>query len=236
MKALILAAGLGSRLKNLTKSLPKALVKYRDREILDYQIDALLSEGIYEITIVSGYRSDILTKFLKNKYSDANIRVVENKIYNKSNSAYSSMKALSLTDTDYLHLNCDILFSKKILRKLINSDNENIIAVRKDLAFSDAMENVISLKGRIVNMSLRNTSLTSYKAYGLAKISNDALKENISIYDSLSKKTQLHENYFGLIRRALGKVDYNYLETDRKNLAEINTIEDLKVCTFKETA
>ena len=62
---------------------------------------------------------------------------------------------------------------------------------------------------------------------GLAKISPDALQENINFYRSLNE-VQKQENYFGLIRMNLGKIDYHLLEPIKK-LSEINTVEDLKI-------
>ena len=60
----------------------------------------------------------------------------------------------------------------------------------------------------------------------------DALQENINFYRSLKNEVQKQENYFGLIRMNLGKIDYHLLETNKKNLSEINTVEDLKNCKF----
>ncbi len=54
MEALILAAGLGSRLRPLTSDTPKAMVRYQGKEIISYQIEALDSLGIKKIHIVSG--------------------------------------------------------------------------------------------------------------------------------------------------------------------------------------
>jgi choline kinase len=61
MKAIILAAGRGSRMKNLTADRPKCLVEVRGKTLLDWQIHALLSAGIQEIGIVTGYKRELLT-------------------------------------------------------------------------------------------------------------------------------------------------------------------------------
>ena len=63
MEALILAAGLGSRLRPYTSKVPKAMVCFRGTEIIKHQIETLLSQDIEKITIVTGYRSKILYKF-----------------------------------------------------------------------------------------------------------------------------------------------------------------------------
>lgn len=60
MKAIILAAGRGSRMKSLTDDRPKCLVELRGKTLLDWQIDALRMAGIHEIGIVTGYRHELL--------------------------------------------------------------------------------------------------------------------------------------------------------------------------------
>ncbi len=60
MKAIILAAGRGSRMKDLTDDRPKCLVELRGRALLDLQLEALRASGIEEIAIVTGYRRELL--------------------------------------------------------------------------------------------------------------------------------------------------------------------------------
>ena len=61
MKAIILAAGRGSRMKDLTEERPKCLVELRGKVLLDWQLEALRAAGIEEIAIVTGYKSELLT-------------------------------------------------------------------------------------------------------------------------------------------------------------------------------
>ncbi len=232
MEALILAAGLGSRLRPYTSKVPKAMVCFRGTEIIKHQIETLLSQDIEKITIVTGYRSKILYKFIGETFPKLKFNFVENKKYNETNSAYSAMKILNNIKSSYIHINCDILFSKEVLNNLIKLPKDNVISARKDITLKDSMENIIEVEGRIVNMSLRKSKHAKFKAFGLAKISLDALQENINFYQALKYEVQKQENYFGLIRMNLGKIDYHLLETNKKNLSEINTVEDLKNCKF----
>ena len=232
MEALILAAGLGSRLRPYTSKVPKAMVCFKGTEIIKHQIETLLSQDIEKITIVTGYRSKILYKFIGETFPKLKFNFVENKKYNETNSAYSAMRILKDIKSSYIHINCDILFSKEVLNNLIKLPKDNVILARKDITLKDSMENVIEVEGRIVNMSLRKSKHAKFKAFGLAKISPDALQENINFYQALKNEVQKQENYFGLIRMNLGKIDYHLLETNKKNLSEINTVEDLKNCKF----
>ncbi len=62
MKAIILAAGRGSRMKNLTEERPKCLVELRGKALLDWQVEALHAAGIYEIAVVTGYKRELLAR------------------------------------------------------------------------------------------------------------------------------------------------------------------------------
>ena len=232
MKALILAAGLGSRLRPLTDDIPKAMVRYEGIEIIRHQIDTLHSQNITDISIVVGYKSEVLINFLNKNYGDK-FNIIRNDKFASSNSAFSSIGAFTNSiKSDYIHINCDILFSESLLSSLIENSYTNILCLRQDLQLSNSMENVIVLGNRVVNMALRQSKLAKFKAFGLAKISEEALKQNLSFYRNLKKNAQMKENYFGLIRSSLGLVEYNFIESNKNDLAELNSLEDLKTCKF----
>ena len=88
MNAIILAAGLGSRLKPLTKEVPKPLVKVNGLSLIERQIYLLKEAGICEIVIVIGYMSDKF-KFLEKKY---NVKLIYNNKYKEYNNIYSLYK------------------------------------------------------------------------------------------------------------------------------------------------
>lgn len=78
MKAIILAAGRGSRMKSLTNEHPKCLVKLRGKTLLDWQLDALRDAGISEIAIVTGYKRELLNnqglfEFHNSRWADTNM-------------------------------------------------------------------------------------------------------------------------------------------------------------------
>lgn len=233
MKALILAAGLGSRLRPLTNEVPKAMVKFKGVELIKHQILTLQNQNITDITVVVGYKSDVLVDFIQENFS-SEIKITKNDLYDSSNSAYSFMGAHKKNvNSDYIHINCDILFSPSLLSSLVKDKRKNILCVRSDLTLTDSMENIIGVEGRIVNMALRRSKLAKFKGFGLAKISEEALEENISFYDTLNETKQKEENYYGLIRMSLGKIEYHYLESNENNLSELNTLDDIENCTFK---
>ena len=117
MKALILAAGIGSRFNYKTKNKPKALVKVNNREILDHQLSTLKKFKIKNVGIVVGYKSDKIINFIKKK-TYFKFEIIFNKKYNTTDSAYSYKLAKKfLNNSSYIHLNCDILFNENIFKK-----------------------------------------------------------------------------------------------------------------------
>ena len=73
MKALILAAGFGSRLAPITDTRPKSLVPVNGKPILLKQIENLHENGITDITVISGYLGDMLEKTIHEKYPEIHI-------------------------------------------------------------------------------------------------------------------------------------------------------------------
>ena len=78
MRAIILAAGRGSRMKNHTEEKPKCLVALRGRTLLDWQLEALRGAGITEIAVVTGYKRELLTnrglvEFHNPRWADTNM-------------------------------------------------------------------------------------------------------------------------------------------------------------------
>ena len=109
MKALILAAGKGTRLKPLTNTKPKILLNFGNSNILDYLINCLNENNINDIYVVVGYRSDQIKKKFKGK-----VNFILNKKYNTTNSIYSLfLSKKKLNNSNFFLINGDILISKK---------------------------------------------------------------------------------------------------------------------------
>ena len=98
-KAIILAAGFGSRMLPATKDKPKPLVLVNNVRIIDTLLDALIKAEIYDIVIVTGYRGDRFNELL-NKYPT--IKLVNNPIFDKTNNISSIMTVLNQLDCCYI--------------------------------------------------------------------------------------------------------------------------------------
>ncbi len=80
MKAIILAAGVGSRLGAITSEKPKCMVRVGSKPILGHQITAYVRAGIKDIIVVAGYKANAVREYCK-RIKSADIRIIENRDY-----------------------------------------------------------------------------------------------------------------------------------------------------------
>ncbi len=113
MKAIILAAGRGSRMKKLTKNRPKCLVELHGRPLLDWQLKSLRSAGVKEIAIVTGYKREML--------ADRGLVEFHNDRWHKTNMVSSLCYAQNwLSSEPCIVSYSDIFYSPAAVRSLIN--------------------------------------------------------------------------------------------------------------------
>tara|TARA_B110000196_G_C21152222_1_gene670555 strand:- start:5924 stop:6673 length:750 start_codon:yes stop_codon:yes gene_type:complete len=124
LKAIIIAAGIGSRLGNLTKNLPKPLIDVNGKSIIERQILSFRKVGINEITIVTGYK--------KNKFIFKNINYVFNPKYEEVEQAFSLMVARKQIFGDVIISFGDIIFEDKIIEQILEIKNDVVIGVEQN--------------------------------------------------------------------------------------------------------
>jgi choline kinase/DNA-binding XRE family transcriptional regulator len=143
-KALIIAAGLGSRLKKHTENLPKCMLDFGGKTLLQHQLDAYKKNGIKHISLVRGYKKD--------KINYKGIKYFENKDYKNNNILNSIFYAEKIINGNIIISYSDILFDSSIVERTLDSDHDISVVVdidwrgyyvgRKDHPISEA-ENVI---------------------------------------------------------------------------------------------
>ena len=156
IKAVVLAAGIGSRINKITKSIPKTMIEINDKCIYEYILENLVNNNIYNVVFVIGYRASKLKPILKAKCKELgiNLEVVENKQYKTTNTMYSLWLARDLLKSDFIYLHGDLLFSSKMLSLFIKCHHKNCVLVDKNnpLDWDDAMK-IISNNNLLKYMS-----------------------------------------------------------------------------------
>jgi choline kinase len=161
MKALILAAGLGSRLAPLTDKCPKALIPVNGKPILIKQIENLLVSGIKDITVIAGYKAEVLSSEISSLFPEVNIII--NQDYSTTNNMYSAyLGRESMGNDDFLMLNGDVFFDSSVIKTLCEHDSQNAIVTDIGRYLEESMK-VIKKNGRLIKIS---KAITKDDAYG----------------------------------------------------------------------
>lgn len=154
-KAILLSAGQGRRLLPLTENLPKCMLPVAGKSILQWQLDALLEVGIKDITIVTGFHSDIVEQLLKLNYADeTGVKILYNPFFNLSDNLASCWIARSCMHTDFLLINGDTIFESAVPKQVLASPAAPITLTidRKDRYDQDDMR--VELNGlQVKNVS-----------------------------------------------------------------------------------
>lgn len=130
MKAIILAAGMGSRLKNITKDKTKCMVEVNGESLIKRLLKQLEKYTLEEIVIVTGYKEDILKNYINNLDIKIKIKFYNNNIYDKTNNIYSlALVEDELANNDILLIESDLIFEDKLLENIINSSYKNLAVV-----------------------------------------------------------------------------------------------------------
>ncbi|MDD4287258.1 MAG: HAD-IIA family hydrolase [Candidatus Peribacteraceae bacterium] len=149
MKAIILAAGQGTRLRPLTDDIPKALVEVHGKPILGWQIDALLQHHVTSIVLCTGYRSECIVEYCTRRYPDVAFSFEKNEKFQTTNNAYSLYCARKHLDEDVLLMNGDVVFDGQIIGGLLAETDESLFAVDVGRSIGESMKVTLDLSGRI---------------------------------------------------------------------------------------
>jgi choline kinase len=134
MRAVILAAGRGHRLREVSGDRPKCLTPIGTSTLLDRQFRSLRRCGIDDVVVVAGYRAEEVRKAC-----DAGIKMVINARYSTTNSLYSLWLARNLLMEGFVVLNCDVLFHDQLLWNLLTARHEDalLMAAAEGQVYSD---------------------------------------------------------------------------------------------------
>tara|TARA_A100001037_G_scaffold162144_2_gene145897 strand:- start:7440 stop:8141 length:702 start_codon:yes stop_codon:yes gene_type:complete len=117
MQGLILAAGKGTRMGNI--DVPKCMLEINGRPIIKHQIDSFKKNGIEDIFVVTGYKSEMIHELLKDQ-----VQYIHNSKFEKMNNIYSVWLAIQKLYDDFVCVYGDLVFDEKILKKCLEIENE----------------------------------------------------------------------------------------------------------------
>lgn len=223
MKAVILAAGLGSRMLPHTESRPKCLLKVSGHSILQYQLAALRHCGISDVVIVLGHQGHRIREQVA-----VPAIFIENPEYASTGSSYSLWLARDLLRDGFLYINSDLVFHPRMLETLLASPHPEAIIIDRSVNLTGDMQKAEMEGGRILRMSKHMApELAAAEVVGPAKFSADGAHLIFSYLDSLvarGERSRWAYEAFGELAR-----DHPFMGVDNPGCvwAEIDTPTDL---------
>jgi len=175
-KVLIIAAGLGSRLKKHTENLPKCMLDFGGKTLLQRQLDAYKKNSITDISIVRGYK--------KNKIKYKGIKYFENTDYKNNNILNSIFYAEDFINGNLIISYSDILFDSTVVKRLLKSNHDISVVVdidwrgyyvgRKDHPISEAENVIFNSNNEVEKIGKINTGAEEVHGefIGMIKLSN----------------------------------------------------------------
>ncbi|MCP5031572.1 MAG: aminotransferase class I/II-fold pyridoxal phosphate-dependent enzyme [Actinomycetia bacterium] len=128
-RAVILAAGKGSRLERLAGDVPKCLVEIDGQPLLERALHALASQGVVEAVIVVGYRGEAVRERIGSCFAGVDIRFVEAPDFETTNNIRSLWDAREFLDEDVLLVEADVAFDPSVISALLVEPGSSIAVV-----------------------------------------------------------------------------------------------------------
>lgn len=201
MQAIILAAGMGKRLKQLTNNNTKCMVKVNGVTMIERMLSQLDKLNLSNITVVVGYKGKELQEYISTLNIKTKINYVENEIYDKTNNIYSLYLARHcLLQEDTLLLESDLIFEDSVLEKIVNDPYPSLALVAKYESWMD---------GTVVTLDEENniTRFLDKKAFKFEDIKN--YYKTVNIYKfSKEFSTSHYVPFLEAYSKALGDNEY----------------------------
>jgi choline kinase len=231
MKAVILAAGVGSRIRPLTNNCPKSLLRVGDHTILEMMVSHILECGIKEIIFVLGYLEDQIKDYVQFNYPNLNVHFVTNQRYMETNTGYSLMLARGLINgSDFVKFDADVVFDKKILKSLIESEYANCLCIDRSINLeAEEIKVIIEGENRVVKANKTvNPSDAVGESIGIEKIDSKTAAALFSELEfMMGEEKNLQEYYEGAYERLIEKnVPFHALDISGLGWTEIDTRDD----------
>ena len=238
MQAVILAAGMGKRLGELTKNNTKCMIKVNGITLIERVLTQLSSLPLTRIIIVIGYKGEELRAFLGNTYNGLAIEYIENKIYDKTNNIYSlSLAKEELQKDDTLLIESDLIFEDSLFRLILDNPYPNLALVDKYETWMDGTMVRLDDENNIVNFIPKKAFKYSdaeqyYKTTNVYKFSKEFLTTHyVPFLEAYTKALGNNEYYEQVLRviTLLDNCDLKALPLTGQKWYEIDDVQDLDI-------
>lgn len=240
MQVIILAAGLGRRLGELTHDNTKCMVKVNGVRLIDRLLGQLtsISTPLHRIVIVIGYEGRKLKEYLGESFKNIPLEYVENPIYDKTNNIYSLFLAKEeLSQDDTLLMESDMIFEDGVFEKVLSNPFPNLAVVAKYESWMDGTMVVLDNDNNIVSFVPKsafsyNEINRYYKTANIYKFSREfSVSKYIPFLEAYSRAMGTDEYYESVLRvlSMLDKTGLKGLPIENMKWYEIDDVQDLDI-------
>lgn len=226
MKVIILAAGIGKRLKNFTKN-PKCLIKIKNETLLKRYIKAFQKFGINDITIVTGYKSSKVTNEIK-KHKNG-IKILKNNDYSEG-SILSLWTVKNELNGDILIADGDLYFEEKIIKTIITSKKKNFFLIDRTSPKNKEAVFVGFKKNKAVNLArgLKGNYEILGEWAGFLKLSAEGAKKLFQLLQKKILSGERQSGYEFIIPELFNNLSISYELINGLKWIEIDYPKDIK--------
>ncbi len=238
MQGLILAAGMGRRLKEFTQNNTKCMVKVNGVRLIDRVLGQLAKLGLKRTVIVTGYEGGKLRKHVGRKWNGMRIDYVDNPIYDKTNNIYSlALAADELVKDDTLLLESDLIFEDSIFTKMLDDPHPNVVCVDAYKSWMDGTCVTIDednlIKRFVPKKDFCYDDIASYyKTVNVYKFSRQFARENYVPFLKAYTKALGDNEYYEQVLRVIALLDkplMHAMPLNGEKWYEIDDIQDLDI-------
>ena len=230
-KAIILSAGQGSRLGQLTHDRPKCLIEFNGRTLLDRQLDTLAACQVDEVTVVTGFNDHAIEAALARRAGGPTVRTIYNPFYKVADNLGSLYVARDAIDGDTLVWNGDTLVSEPLMRRVLANRRQGIAVTidRKPAYDDDDMKVSVGDDGRLhaIGKRLPRASVNA-ESIGLLAFRGDGAARFVEAIDRAIRTAEGTTIwYLRVIHHLAQQSDVWTLDIEGEQWGEVDFPEDL---------
>jgi histidinol-phosphate/aromatic aminotransferase/cobyric acid decarboxylase-like protein/choline kinase len=240
MQAVILAAGMGKRLGELTRNSTKCMVKVNEERLIEHAFDALKAVGVRRAVLIVGHGAEELKAFLGPSFRGLSVDYIENPVYAKTNNIYSLFLAREAMERDdSLLLESDIIFETSILDGILRHPAPNVAVVAKFQPWMDGTVTKLDETGFISCFLSKHeidwTDLDEYyKTVNIYKLSKEFCRSVFFPFLDVYIATKGLNEYYEEVFKVLTFIDrgtMHALDVSDKLWYEIDDQQDLDIAS-----
>lgn len=235
LTALILAAGYGSRISDVTTD-PKSLLTVNEKTLIEWHFNSLKAVGIKDVVVVTGYKREVLEDYLGRFSNEFNITFAVNDDYRVKGNTYSFFYGLEKVESDFLLFDADLIYDTEILKAYVNDTNANSILVGEssidDIECAKAMIDQngfvrMTIDKRAVSAEERQKYTFAGEAIGILKFSKSYRDDMFNECKKfLANPENISKNWEHVMNEFLLSHDMKFVKAVSSKWVEIDNRED----------